>query len=125
MSTSIGTEAEAEAVLRVVAECYDLDREALLRRTRSGLGAEARQVAAYLLHDLCGWTPTEIGRALRRDYSTICYGRDRIARRVRTDADMARMVAVLRAQVSYALRQQRRAYPCVRRGVDNRRAGVA
>ncbi len=57
--------------------------------------ANARQVAMYLCRVASGKTYTDIGRAMRRDHSTIIHGTDSILDRLETDRTLAAQVAEL------------------------------
>ena len=65
--------ASPHRVLVVVAESYGVTLDALTSRGQQASLVAARRAAAWLLQDLTMLSQVEIGRALKRDPSTVIY----------------------------------------------------
>jgi chromosomal replication initiator protein len=92
------TVAEVQAV---TAAAFGLDRGLLLAHDRRPAVVFPRQVAMYLARELTDESLPGIGRAFDgRDHSTVLHAHRRIARRLETDAEVARTVDGLREQLT-------------------------
>ena len=58
----------------------------------------ARQVAMYLVRELCGWTFPRIGISFKRDHSTVIHSCNIVAARMRQNPQFARLVDRLMAE---------------------------
>ena len=57
--------------------------------------SNARQVFIYLLTEMTDMSLPSIGRFLNRDHTTVLYGRDKIAEKIKTDQNTANMITDL------------------------------
>lgn len=90
---------DPEYIVRIVANHYGLPVVALLGRGRRYGVAKARHVAMFLA---CrhGSSASEVGRAMRKDHTTVLHGVDRIGGLVERCADTRRAVAEIEATIS-------------------------
>lgn len=70
------------------------------RGTRLREWARPRQVAMFLASELAEQPRTVVARQFRRDHSTLIYAEREIARRRETDAELARSIEEIKAQLS-------------------------
>lgn len=89
------------AYVRRLADClgqhYLVDADEILARTsRRFVFALSRHIIAHRLYEQ-SWTITEIAEVLGIDHSTVCHGRDRVKRLLRTDQDVRDAYKVLPA----------------------------
>lgn len=74
-----------DPILEAVAAVFHVTVDAMRERGREQSVGEARQVVMYLARQRTGMSYAEIGRALKRDHTTILWGVESIAKRVRSD----------------------------------------
>lgn len=94
------TNIDAEAIIRAVAEKYDISTESLLGRSRSRNIALPRQIAMYLLREEANLSLPQIGEALGgRDHTTVMYGCEKIADLLETDDKLRRQLIEIREKL--------------------------
>ena len=92
-----------EAILDVVCRYFEIDREALLSKSREKRVAYPRQLAMYLMRELAHRSLAEIGQTLGgRDHSTVHHGWSKMERSVQVDPETKRDIATLRELVERA-----------------------
>lgn len=92
-SANTATQSRNERLIERVAHAYGISTAALTAPSRAPLLVEARRVAMGLLAER-GLGPTHIGRALRRDHSTVLHHLARL--RHRPTGEEQEMLADLR-----------------------------
>ena len=60
----------------------------IMGTARSGKVTTVRQAVQYAMRQRSEWSLPMIGKAFRRDHSTVCYGIERITKRLANDGDM-------------------------------------
>jgi len=89
-----------EGVQRVVAEYFSLTVEDLRSERRTQTVVFPRQVAMYLSRELTDLSLPQIGRSFGgRDHTTIHYGHDKIARRIKEDRSLYNLVQELTSTI--------------------------
>ncbi|MFM9124439.1 MAG: chromosomal replication initiator protein DnaA [Actinomycetota bacterium] len=89
-----------EGVQRVVAEYFSLTVEDLRSERRTQTVVFPRQVAMYLSRELTDLSLPQIGRSFGgRDHTTIHYGHDKIARRMKEDRSLYNLVQELTSTI--------------------------
>lgn len=88
------------ACLEAVAQEFAVPVPLLLSDRRSAWIALPRQVAMHLAIRLTGRSTPEIGRALRRDHSTVLHGHQAVRARLLTDPELAARVEALAAALT-------------------------
>ena len=73
------------------------------RRSREQPYAFARQVAMWLLHDVCGWGSQMIGRLTRRDHGTVLHACQAVENRIKTERDAQDRIALARGLFARAI----------------------
>lgn len=88
-------------ILHVVAASFDIDRRWLTNRTtRLRIVSFPRHVAFYLGMTMTTMSLGAVGRAMGGfDHSTVLNGRNKVARRMKVDEDMAARVQTMRAEL--------------------------
>ena len=79
-------------VLDLVSDEFGVPREALARENRARELSHPRQVAMLIAARHRGYSTPRIGRALRRDHSTVVYGIRAAEARAAQDPDLARRI---------------------------------
>jgi chromosomal replication initiator protein len=88
------------ALVRIVAEYFDLQAEDLIGRKRTQEIAGARQIAMYLLREEHDLSLPAIGEQLGgRDHSTVRYGVEQIANALERDETLRSHIVVLRERI--------------------------
>ncbi len=89
-----------ESVQRVVAEYFSLSVDELRSERRTQMIVFPRQVAMYLSRELTDMSLPQIGRLFGgRDHTTIHYGHDKIAKRIKEDRSLYNLVQDLTATI--------------------------
>ena len=89
-----------ESVQRVVAEYFSLSIEELRSERRTQTIVFPRQVAMYLSRELTDMSLPRIGQLFGgRDHTTIHYGHDKIAKRIKEDRSLYNLVQELTATI--------------------------
>lgn len=89
-----------ESVQRVVAEHFSLSVDELRSERRTQTIVFPRQVAMYLSRELTDMSLPQIGRLFGgRDHTTIHYGHDKIAKRIKEDRSLYNLVQELTATI--------------------------
>ena len=89
-----------ESVQRVVAEYFSLSIDELRSERRTQTIVFPRQVAMYLSRELTDMSLPQIGRLFGgRDHTTIHYGHDKIAKRIKEDRSLYNLVQELTATI--------------------------
>ncbi len=87
-----------DALLRAVAEYYQVDLDDLRGKSRRRTVAHPRQVAMYLLREDAGLSLPQIGDLLGgRDHTTVLHGCEKIARELAQDPHLQRQIEDIRA----------------------------
>jgi chromosomal replication initiator protein len=95
------THPSPEAVIKAVADYFDLPPEVLSGQGRPREVAEARHIAMYLLREEARLRITDIGRLLGgRDHSTVIHGLRKIDASLPTNPQLASQIAEIRAVLS-------------------------
>ena len=88
-----------------VCRYFDIDREALLGKSREKRYAYPRQIAMYLMRELAHRSLVEIGAALGgRDHSTVHHGWRKMERSLAIDPETKRDIGSLREMIDQARR---------------------
>ncbi len=91
----------ADALIRAVAEYFNVAPEALSSKSRAREIADARHIAMYLMRDDAHLRTTDIGRILGgRDHSTVIHGLRKVESALTMDSQFARQIAEIRALLS-------------------------
>lgn len=101
-------------IRRVVTTFFAVTDKELDGRSRSGSIARIRQIAFYLCRTRTAQSLPEIGRAFKRDHSTILHGVRRIAAARRTDAALHGDLSTLEARLVELLARRIAATPAIR-----------
>lgn len=89
-----------ESVQRVVAEYFSVSIDELRSERRTQTIVFPRQVAMYLSRELTDMSLPQIGRLFGgRDHTTIHYGHDKIAKRIKEDRSLYNLVQELTATI--------------------------
>ena len=92
-----------EVILSIVCRYFEIDREALLSKSREKRVAYPRQLAMYLMRELAHRSLAEIGQTLGgRDHSTVHHGWSKMERSVQVDPETKRDIGTLRELVERA-----------------------
>ena len=92
-----------EVIIEVVCRYFEIDREALLSKSREKRVAYPRQLAMYLMRELAHRSLVEIGSALGgRDHSTVHHGWRKMERSLQVDPETKRDVTTLRELIERA-----------------------
>ncbi|MDA1062362.1 MAG: chromosomal replication initiator protein DnaA [Chloroflexi bacterium] len=92
-----------EVIMEVVCRYFEIDREALLSKSREKRVAYPRQLAMYLMRELAHRSLVEIGSTLGgRDHSTVHHGWRKMERSLQVDPETKRDVATLRELIERA-----------------------
>ena len=87
----------------MVCRYFEIDREALLSKSREKRVAYPRQLAMYLMRELAHRSLVEIGSTLGgRDHSTVHHGWRKMERSLQVDPETKRDVATLRELIERA-----------------------
>ena len=92
-----------DLIVEVVCRYFEIDREALLSKSREKRVAYPRQLAMYLMRELAHRSLVEIGGALGgRDHSTVHHGWRKMERSLQVDPETKRDVSSLRDMIERA-----------------------
>ena len=92
-----------DVIIEVVCRYFEIDREALLSKSREKRVAYPRQLAMYLMRELAHRSLVEIGSTLGgRDHSTVHHGWRKMERSLQVDPETKHDVATLRELVERA-----------------------
>ena len=92
-----------DVIIEVVCRYFEIDREALLSKSREKRVAYPRQLAMYLMRELAHRSLVEIGTTLGgRDHSTVHHGWRKMERSLQVDPETKRDVATLRELIERA-----------------------
>jgi chromosomal replication initiator protein len=92
-----------DVIIEVVCRYFEIDREALLSKSREKRVAYPRQLAMYLMRELAHRSLVEIGNTLGgRDHSTVHHGWRKMERSLQVDPETKRDVATLRELIERA-----------------------
>ncbi len=101
------TSPSPEAVLRTVAQFFNIPLQAITAKARSKMVADARHIAMYLLREECQLSLKDIGRLLGgRDHSTVIHAINKIEALMRSDPLLRRQVAEMRALLAPSYQAQ-------------------
>jgi len=90
------------SVVRAVADEWRIGEREILSERRGRQVAEARHVAIWLARDLLPHSLPRIGRAMRRDHSTVLYALGKVDRLLGADTALAARVAAVRQRIAEA-----------------------
>lgn len=85
-----------EDIIEAVANYYGLSSEQIYSKVRTAQIALARRIAMYLCRSLLGTPFVRIGEIFKRDHSTVMTGVDKVAREMKTDAQLSAAVHDIR-----------------------------
>jgi chromosomal replication initiator protein len=89
-----------ELIVQTICRYFELERDALISKSREKRVAYPRQVAMYLMRELALRSLVEIGQTLGgRDHSTVHHGARKIERSLTVDPETKRDVANLREMI--------------------------
>ena len=92
-----------DIIIDIVCRYFEIDREALLSKSREKRVAYPRQLAMYLMRELAHRSLVEIGSTLGgRDHSTVHHGWRKMERSLQVDPETKRDVATLRELIERA-----------------------
>ncbi len=91
--------ASVDRIIAATATAFEVSPEELRGASRSRSVARARHVAMALTREITGASYPEIGRAFRRDHSTVLDGVRRVELLVERDARVAGLVDALRVEL--------------------------
>jgi chromosomal replication initiator protein len=111
------------SIIRAVAAHYGMTVETLLSPWRKAPVALARHVAMYLCRKLTDESLPTLGRAFRRDHTSVLHGVQRITALVETDDELADTVDIIlgRLKVSHPEAERERAKNAIGRVLDRLR----
>ncbi len=90
----------ADYIIDVVAEHFNLDKDALLSPKKTKDIAVPRQICMYLCNELTNLTQTEIATKLKRNnHSTVIHGVNRIKESLNVDKEISNTISVLRKKL--------------------------
>jgi chromosomal replication initiator protein len=112
-----------EAVQEAVAASFGISRSDLLSPARTAHLVRARQVAMYLSRELTSSSSLVIGRAFRRDHSTVLHAARVVSRQNQPGSDIARAIHSAREQLSLPEHPREGTIP--HRGLDPQGASPA
>jgi chromosomal replication initiator protein len=94
-----------DLIMDTVCRYFEIDREALLGKSREKRYAYPRQIAMYLMRELAHRSLVEIGTALGgRDHSTVHHGWRKMERSLAVDPETKRDIGSLREMIEQARR---------------------
>ncbi|MPZ98323.1 MAG: chromosomal replication initiator protein DnaA [Dehalococcoidia bacterium] len=94
-----------DLIMDMVCRYFDIDRDALLSKSREKRVAYPRQVAMYLMRELAHRSLVEIGDSLGgRDHSTVHHGWRKMERSLGVDPETKRDIASLREMIEQSRR---------------------
>ena len=94
-----------DLIVQTICRYYELERDALISKSREKRVAYPRQVAMYLMRELALRSLVEIGQTLGgRDHSTVHHGARKIERSLTVDPETKRDVANLREMIEKSRR---------------------
>lgn len=64
--------------LAMVAEVMGIASDDIIGKTHKPMPTMARHLTMWMLHRLCGYSTTEVGRLLHRDHSSVVYACSRV-----------------------------------------------
>ena len=92
-----------DVIIEVVCRYFEIDREALLSKSREKRVAYPRQLAMYLMRELAHRSLAEIGQTLGgRDHSTVHHGWRKMEKSLHVDPETKRDVGTLREMIERA-----------------------
>lgn len=100
------SEEALKAVARVVCEYYNLQFEAVSRKSRTESIAIPRMIIFYLARRLTNLTFEKIGGLFGKDHGTVIHGNRRIRERVETEPKFKKIVEELEANCIAILAQK-------------------
>lgn len=89
-----------ERIINVVAEHYDLRPSDITSERRNKEVAYPRQIAMYLCCSLTDDSLSAIGKALKKDHTTVIHGRDKIAKDMEENASLKKTVDILKKKLA-------------------------
>lgn len=92
---SPGLNPTPQLILEEVASFTGVGADRIIGPSKAKDISNARQVLIYLLTEMTDMSLPAIGRFLNRDHTTVLYGRDKIAEKVKTDQNTANMITDL------------------------------
>jgi chromosomal replication initiator protein len=92
----------ARRICNAVARLFGLTFKALRSRCRDVKHCEARHLACYLVRKLTGMSYPQIGRALRRDHSTVMFACRSVSAKMASDPGGRTAIAVAQAEGALA-----------------------
>lgn len=91
----------AEYIIEIVAEHFNLDKEALLSEKRTKMISVPRQICMYLCDQLTNLTLNEIATKLRRmNHSTVIHGINKIKEDILVDKELENTIQLLKKKLN-------------------------
>ena len=90
-----GPSVAPESVIEKAAAHYGVDPELVRGKSRTRKVVLARQAAMYVLCQELELSTTQVGRLLRRDHATVCYGLQSVETRMKADRAFAEAMQTL------------------------------
>lgn len=87
-----------QEVIDTVAANLHVDAQLMLGRSHTKNIAQARQIAMYLLCEICGQSTTAVGRIFNRDHSTVVYAIGKVKEKMASDTVVREVVSKLSEQ---------------------------
>lgn len=94
------TSVTPDEIVAAVAEAFALRSQDIIGKGRTQSYVLPRQVATYLVREVCGLSWPETGRSLQRDHTSCMFAHARCLSRIQNDGRVASIVARLRAQLA-------------------------
>ena len=90
----------ANYIIDIVADHFNLDKEAILSEKRTKTVSIPRQICMYLCNELTNLTLTEIAVKLKRNHSTVIHGVDKIKDDILVDKELEETINVLKKKLN-------------------------
>ena len=89
---------EAETIIEVVAEYYEIAVADLLGKKRNKEIVMPRQVAMYVAREMAGMSYPDIGRAFDRDYTTVIHSYEKVKAELKKDTSLRGAISEIRSR---------------------------
>ena len=91
----------ADYIINIVADHFNLDKEAILSEKRTKAIAVPRQICMYLCNELTNHTLNEIATKLnRQNHSTVIHGIDKIKESILVDKELENTIQLIKKKLS-------------------------
>ena len=96
---------EAETIIEVVAEHYEIAVADLLGKKRNKEIVMPRQVAMYVAREMAGMSYPDIGRAFDRDYTTVIHSYEKVKAELKKDTGLRGAISEIRSRAHARVRE--------------------